>query len=93
MKYWVLSRKVECMVKKTEDKNLNCKAYTLLGIQLVWITIAVVILEINFWNVSVRGSKLKIVLEDTVATFPPYLALFILIESFIRMRNCGEGMR
>jgi len=58
MKYWVLSRKVECLVNKTEDKNLNCKAYTLLGIQLAWIFAAMVILELNFLKVrKIRDNK------------------------------------
>ena len=57
MKYWVLSRKVECLVNKTEDKNLNCKAYTLLGIQLVWIIVAMGILEYNFLNVNVNVNR------------------------------------
>ena len=50
-------------------------------------------LEINFWNVIKPREKIKTVIEDIVATFPPYFALFILIESFIRMRNSGDGMR
>ena len=60
MKYWVLSRKVECLVKKTDDKNLNCKAYTLLAIQLAWILAAVVILELNFFKTDKTRSKNKI---------------------------------
>ena len=49
MKYWMLSRKVDQLTSKKEDKKLNFKAKTLFFIQLFIVFLASVCFEIGNW--------------------------------------------
>jgi len=51
MKYWVLSVKLENIMKNTEDKRLDLKASLLFWIQIFLICITGTIFIIKFWNI------------------------------------------
>jgi hypothetical protein len=95
MKYWVLSRKVKQFLDKEEDPNLNIKAKILLGIQLLWIVVASSVLEYGFWTITsgVKEFFWYTYVLEVVATAPPFILIFVLMDAFWVMRNVGGYLR
>lgn len=86
MKYWVLSVKLENIMKNTEDPRLELKANLLFWIQIVLICITGTIFFIKFRKIQNHEND---DIQDLFSTAPPFINVIVLINAFIRMRRSG----
>ena len=62
---------------------------------MVWILVASCALEYSFFNITteIKYFNLRRLLIDSVATAPPFILVFVLINAFCLMKNVGGELR